>query len=134
VSNPEWSRAESSRAESSRAESSRAERSGDGPAAEVTLAEAVAACREILRAKAVTEHDPPIRLASGQLSRYFVDGKAGLALAADLSLACRTLHRMLTEAGIDYDAVGGPTLGADHLAVGMALAGGRSWYFVRKEP
>ena len=100
----------------------------------VPLDELVAAARQVLRDKAVSEFDPPIRLASGQLSRFFIDGKAGLAQAADLRLACRTLHRLVAAAGIDWDAVGGLTLGADHLAVGMALAADRQWFFVRKEP
>lgn len=100
----------------------------------VPLDELVAAARQLLRDKAVSEFDPPIRLASGQLSRFFIDGKAGLAHAADLRLACRTLHRLVEAAGIDWDAVGGLTLGADHLAVGMALAADRQWFFVRKEP
>jgi len=100
----------------------------------VPLDELVVAARQLLRDKAVSEFDPPIRLASGQLSRFFIDGKAGLAHAADLRLACRTLHRLVEAAGIDWDAVGGLTLGADHLAVGMALAADRQWFFVRKEP
>lgn len=100
----------------------------------VPLDELVTAARQLLRDKAVSEFDPPIRLASGQLSRFFIDGKAGLAHAADLRLACRTLHRLVEAAGIDWDAVGGLTLGADHLAVGMALAADRQWFFVRKEP
>ena len=100
----------------------------------VPLDDLVAAARQLLRDKAVSEFDPPIRLASGQLSRFFIDGKAGLAHAADLRLACRTLHRLVAAAGIEWDAVGGLTLGADHLAVGMALAADRQWFFVRKEP
>lgn len=100
----------------------------------VPLDELVATARQLLRDKAVSEFDPPIRLASGQLSRFFIDGKAGLAHAADLRLACHTLHRLVEAAGIEWDAVGGLTLGADHLAVGMALAADRQWFFVRKEP
>ncbi|MDH5289956.1 MAG: hypothetical protein OEY41_08150, partial [Acidimicrobiia bacterium] len=73
----------------------------------VPLDDLVAAARQLLRDKAVSEFDPPIRLASGQLSRFFIDGKAGLAHAADLRLACRTLHRLVAAAGIEWDAVGG---------------------------
>ena len=93
-----------------------------------------AATIRLLREKAVSEFDPPIELASGQLSKYFVDGKAGLAAAADLRLACDTIAALVDAAGIEFDAVGGMTLGADHLAVGVALAVERSWFFVRKEP
>ena len=90
--------------------------------------------REILRTKAVRVFDEPIELASGALSRHFVDGKAGLAEAGDLRVACEAIHRLATDAGIVYDVCGGLTLGADHLAVGVAYASDRSWFFVRKEP
>lgn len=103
------------------------------PLDRMPLDELVAATHQVLAAKAVSEFDPPIRLASGQLSRFFVDGKAGLAQAADLRLASQAMHALVTAAGIDYDAVGGLTMGADHLAVGVALAADRSWFFVRKE-
>jgi orotate phosphoribosyltransferase len=100
---------------------------------DMSTEELVHATREVLRDNAVREFDPPVQLASGQLSRYFVDGKAGLAKAGDLRLACQALHGMVDDAGIAYDAVGGLTLGADHLAVGTALVAGKAWFNVRKE-
>lgn len=95
--------------------------------------ELVAATRRILAARAVTEFDKPIELASGQLSRFFVDGKSGLSRADDLRTACHALHGVVAAAGIDYHAVGGLTLGADHLCVGTALVTGKEWFIVRKE-
>lgn len=89
---------------------------------------------EILRAKAVREFDEPIQLASGRMSRHFVDGKAGLSRAADLRVACTAIVDLARAAGIDFDAAGGLTLGADHLAVGVAYAADGEWFFVRKEP
>lgn len=100
----------------------------------MNVSELVAETKAVLGEKAVTELDEPVELASGQMSSHFVDGKAGLAEAADLRLACATMHALLVDAGIDYEAVGGLTLGADHLAVGVALAGDKRWFFVRKEP
>jgi orotate phosphoribosyltransferase len=100
---------------------------------DMSTEELVHATRKVLRDNAVREFDPPVQLASGQLSRYFVDGKAGLAKAGDLRLACQALHGMVDDAGIAYDAVGGLTLGADHLAVGTALVAGKAWFIVRKE-
>lgn len=88
----------------------------------------------LLRAKAVRTFDEPIQLASGAMSRHFVDGKAGLAEARDLALACRALAELCASAGIEFDAAGGLTLGADHLAVGLAMVTDRRWFFVRKEP
>jgi orotate phosphoribosyltransferase len=94
----------------------------------------VGRARALLREKAILELDEPVELASGAMSRVFVDGKAGLAAAEDLRLACRALLVLADQAGIAFDAVGGMTMGADHLAVGVALAADRSWFFVRKEP
>jgi len=100
----------------------------------MSTSERVEAAREVLRAKAIREFDEPIQLASGKLSRHFIDGKAGLSRAADLQLACDAIHSLVSDAGIAYDACGGLTLGADHLAVGVAISSGRQWFFVRKEP
>ncbi|MFQ5556825.1 MAG: orotate phosphoribosyltransferase [Acidimicrobiales bacterium] len=93
----------------------------------------VSATREILARRAVTEFETPIVLASGQTSRFFVDGKAGLSRPDDLRTACEAIHGLVEAAGIDYDAVGGLTLGADHLCVGVALVSGKEWFIVRKE-
>lgn len=100
----------------------------------MTVEDLVEGTRSLLRDKAIREFDEPIRLASGALSRFFVDGKAGLSEAHDLRLACRAILALVNAAGIGFDAVGGMTLGADHLAVGVALEADRSWFFVRKEP
>lgn len=100
----------------------------------MTTQELVKATQDILQSKAVREFETPIELASGQLSRFFVDGKAGLAQPDDLRIACKAIDAVVRDAGIDYDTVGGLTLGADHLCVGVSLVGGRPWFIVRKEP
>lgn len=99
-----------------------------------TRPDSVAAAVEILRAKAVREFDEPIQLASGRMSRHFVDGKAGLCAARDLQIACEAIRDLAAADGIEFDASGGLTLGADHLAVGVAYAADCEWFFVRKEP
>ena len=59
------------------------------------------------------------KLASGQTSSFYIDGKQvtldaqGILLFSKLILA--SLH------GLDADAVGGPTLGADPIAAGVSL-------------
>lgn len=98
-----------------------------------STADLVAAAREILRSKAVFVFDEPIQLASGAMSLHFIDGKKGLAHAPDLRVACEAIAALVADAGIEWDAVGGLTLGADHLAVGVAMVTDRSWFFVRKE-
>lgn len=89
---------------------------------------------DIVREKAYLRLDEPIQLRSGELSRDFVDGKRGLANGADLELACRALAEMVADAGIEFDAVGGLTLGADQFAHGTAIVARKHWFVVRKEP
>lgn len=77
--------------------------------------------------------DEPIRLRSGELSEHFIDGKQALADGADLELACKALLELVADAGIEFDAVGGLTLGADQFAHGAAIVGRTRWFVVRKE-
>jgi orotate phosphoribosyltransferase len=89
---------------------------------------------EILRTKALRHLDEPVQLASGEWSSDFVDGKEALQEWEDLLLASRAIVETVESAGHPFDAAGGPTLGADALAVGIAAAANRRWYIVRKEP
>ena len=89
---------------------------------------------EIVRKKGVTVFADPVKLASGEYSRFFVDGKQALADGNDLRLACEAMAAAATEAGIDFDVVGGLTMGADQFAHGVAIVAGKEWFVVRKEP
>jgi orotate phosphoribosyltransferase len=71
-------------------------------------------------------------LASGHLSRDFVDVKVALARGDDLRVACEALMEQVAE--VDYDAIGGLTMGADQFAHGVAVLAGKDWFVVRKEP
>lgn len=73
----------------------------------------------------------PVVLASGERSRDFIDGKVALARGEDLRVACETLIESLE--GIDFDAVGGLTMGADQFAHVVAVLADREWFVVRKE-
>jgi orotate phosphoribosyltransferase len=92
------------------------------------------AALRIIREQCYRRLPEPIELSSGGMSQDFVDGKEGLARWADLEICCRALVEPLWEAGITFDAAGGLTMGADHLAVGMAAVTDGRWFFVRKEP
>ena len=87
---------------------------------------------DIVRRRGLLRLPEPVTLASGQLSQDFVDGKAALSRGADLELACRALLEAVD--GIAFDAVGGLTMGADHLAHVVAVLAGAEWFVVRKEP
>lgn len=90
--------------------------------------------REIVRREGYLRLDEPIQLRSGEWSRDFIDGKRALARGGDLELACRALVEMLDERHIEFDAVGGLTLGADQFAHGTAIVAAKDWFVVRKEP
>lgn len=68
------------------------------------------------------------------MSSDFIDGKRALAEWRDLLTACKAIAETVDDAGHSFDAVGGLTLGADALAVGIAAVTNSRWFFVRKEP
>ena len=91
---------------------------------------------EILTAKALRSFDEPVELASGALSRHFVDGKRGTAHSRDLFLAAEAIAEAARADGVDLgsvDAVGGLTLGADALAVAVARTLDTHWFIIRKQ-
>jgi len=71
-----------------------------------------------------------VQLASGDWSRDFVDAKRALQDGADLETACRAMLEVVGD--VEYDAVGGMTLGADQFAHVMAVLARRRWFVVRK--
>jgi orotate phosphoribosyltransferase len=72
----------------------------------------------------------PVQLRSGEWSRDFVDAKRALQDGADLETACRAMLEAIGE--VDFDAVGGLTLGADQFAHVLAVVARRKWFVVRK--
>ncbi len=85
---------------------------------------------ETVRAQGYQRLPEPVRLASGEMSFDFVDGKRALEKGEDLELACRAMLELVE--GIEFDAVGGLTLGADQFAHVMAVIAKRRWFVVRK--
>jgi orotate phosphoribosyltransferase len=88
----------------------------------------------IVKAKGLMSLPEPVQLASGAWSKDFVDGKRALANGRDLETACRALIELIEDAGIEFDAVGGLTLGADQFSHGVAMLTGLDWFVVRKAP
>jgi orotate phosphoribosyltransferase len=88
--------------------------------------------RDIVVKRGLKRFDKPVELASGELSHDFIDGKAAFAHGDDLRMACETL--LETVADVDFDAVGGLTMGADAFAHVVAVLAGRQWFVVRKRP
>ena len=76
-------------------------------------------------------------LASGRKSTYFMDGKLVTLHSEGLRLVCEGLFELLDD--LDYDSVGGMSMGADPIVAGMLTMGTERkkelrGYLVRKEP
>jgi orotate phosphoribosyltransferase len=89
---------------------------------------------DIVKRRGYRRLDTPVELASGQLSQDFIDGKEALARGSDLKIACTALLELIDDAGIDFDAIGGLTMGADQFAHVIAVLADKDWFVVRKEP
>ena len=89
---------------------------------------------EIIKSKGLKRLEKPIQLASGAMSQDFVDGKLATAHFDDLEIASRAIVDGILLQGVEFDVVGGPTLGADALTIGIAGIQRCRWFFVRKKP
>jgi orotate phosphoribosyltransferase len=89
---------------------------------------------ELVRQRGYRHFDEPVQLSSGEWSQDFIDAKEALAEGAHLRLACEAILAIAARRGIDFDAVGGLTLGADHFSHGVSLLGNKRWFVIRKEP
>jgi orotate phosphoribosyltransferase len=85
---------------------------------------------DLMRELGYERRDQPFQLSSGGWSHDYIDGKHAISTGAGLRLASQAV---IDRVGQPFDAVGGPTMGADALAHGVALLSGASWFSVRKE-
>lgn len=84
---------------------------------------------------AVLLHLPePVELASGEMSRDFIDAKHAVDDPDDLDLVGAAMLAGACEAGIEFDAVGGLVLGAAPFTFAVAQAARCKWFLIRKEP
>jgi orotate phosphoribosyltransferase len=89
------------------------------------------ALADLVRTTGYERREEPFQLSSGGWSHDYVDGK----FAVSSGEALRQVSEAAAEAiGEPFDAVGGPTMGADALAHGISIVTGASWFSVRKEP
>jgi orotate phosphoribosyltransferase len=86
---------------------------------------------ELVRSRGYRHSAEPFRLASGQLSNDYIDGKLAVSRGSDLALAAQAI---VEASGQPFTAVGGLTMGADALAHATAVVSGAEWFSVRKEP
>lgn len=91
--------------------------------------------REIVSAPDVLQRLPePIKLASGEMSRDFIDGKHAVNDPDDLEFVGQAMLAAAKHAGVEFDAVGGLVLGAVPFTFAVACAARCKWFLIRKEP
>jgi orotate phosphoribosyltransferase len=85
---------------------------------------------DLVRSRGYERRDEPFKLSSGGWSRDYIDCRHVVATGD----ALRTVGQALIDAvDVPWDAVGGPTMGADPLAHAVSMLSGRGWFSVRKE-
>ena len=103
------------------------------PAPETDRPESWQAAFDLIRTRGYEHREEPFRLASGQLSHDYIDGKYAIDTGERLTIVSRAVADLAVRSGIEFDAVGGLTMGADPLAHGIAMVTGSAWFSVRKE-
>lgn len=88
---------------------------------------------DLVRTRSHVRRDEPFTLASGQQSHDYIDGKCAIDTGNRLAIVSRAIVDLAAAHGIQFDAVGGLTMGADPLAHGIAMVTGKAWFSVRKE-
>ncbi|ORB26996.1 orotate phosphoribosyltransferase [Mycolicibacterium parafortuitum] len=88
---------------------------------------------DLIRTRGHERREEPFRLASGQLSHDYIDGKYAVDTGERLRIVSEAVAELAAAEGIEFDAVGGLTMGADPLAHGVAMVTGAAWFSVRKE-
>ena len=89
--------------------------------------------------KRLSYREGDFTLSSGQKSEFYVDLKAATLHPQCVAKLAQAMFELLKKEGVQVDAVGGMTLGADPLATALSLHAymqGVLWpaYIVRKEP
>jgi orotate phosphoribosyltransferase len=87
----------------------------------------------IVKEHGLEHREEPFRLTSGELSHDYMDGKKALARGDHLRTACEAIVALAADEGLEFDAVGGMTLGADSFSHGIAVLTGKPWFVVRKQ-
>jgi orotate phosphoribosyltransferase len=86
----------------------------------------------LVQTRAYTRADQPFLLASGATSYDYVDMRRAVSRGVDLELAARAVIDHLACRGIEYEAIGGMTMGADPVAHAVALLASKAWFSIRK--
>lgn len=99
---------------------------------EVSAVELRAVLTEVVRLRGYTRASEPFTLSSGGTSYDYVDMRRAVANGADLALAAEAVIATLDEMGVEFDTIGGMTMGADPVSHAVAMLADSSWFSVRK--
>jgi orotate phosphoribosyltransferase len=88
--------------------------------------------RQLVLDRGYERRETPFGLSAGGTSRDYVDMRRAVARGADLELAGRAVAHVFAMRGLEFDAIGGMTMGADPVAHAVAMLTGRGWFSVRK--
>jgi orotate phosphoribosyltransferase len=88
----------------------------------------------LIKAYGYERRATPFKLSSGKLSIDYVDCKAAFSTGERLRIACGAMIELAHHELTTFTCVGGPTMGADPIAMTIAMMYGCGWFSVRKEP
>jgi orotate phosphoribosyltransferase len=88
--------------------------------------------RQLVLNRGYERREMPFPLSAGGTSHDYVDMRRAVAAGADLELAGRAVAHVFSTRDIEFDAIGGMTMGADPVAHAVAMLTGRGWFSVRK--
>jgi len=87
---------------------------------------------ELIRTRGLERREVPFRLSSGQESYDYIDGKRAISNGPALRTAAEAVIELAQDEGVEFDAIGGLTMGADPLAHAVSIISGKAWFSVRK--
>jgi orotate phosphoribosyltransferase len=90
------------------------------------------AARDLVKERGYDRRAEPFMLASGKRSRDYIDGKYAVDHGDRLVLVAQAVVELADATGIQFDAVGGLTMGADPLAIAISIVAHKHWFSVRK--
>jgi orotate phosphoribosyltransferase len=90
--------------------------------------------RELIARYGHERRSEPFKLSSAGWSYDYVDVKRAISSGSRLRLVGQAIAELASSSGVAFDAVGGMTMGADPIALAVAIESGAEWFSVRKEP
>lgn len=74
----------------------------------------------------------PFQLSSGGTSHDYIDAKRAIAKGSRFGLVAEAIAALAATHGVEFDAAGGMTMGADPIGVAVAMLTDAEWFSVRK--